>query len=145
MLAGTPRFGSVLCAVRSMGYKNEELDPGPALRELACPNFLIKIIPHVDGGPRICELVRYWWQDVALKGVWCGRGALQLFANALGNVAKRPVLNVLSGTHFVANVTVGIGRFSPAFRRIFDMLCSWVLIHFEGGVRSVALPVCSAL
>ena len=110
MLAGTLHFGSVLCAAGSIGYKHEELDPGPVLRELACPNFLIKIIPHVDGGPRICELVRYLWQNVRLKGTWCGPGALQLFANALGNVAKLSVLNVLSGAHFVADVTLAIGE-----------------------------------
>jgi hypothetical protein len=28
----------------------------------------------------------------------------------LGNVAKRPVLNVLSGTHFGADVTLGLGE-----------------------------------
>ena len=49
-----------------MGYKHEELAPGPILRGTGQPNFLIKIIPHVDGGPRICELVRYRWQDVSL-------------------------------------------------------------------------------
>jgi acetoacetate decarboxylase len=27
---------------------------------LAEPNFLLKIIPHVDGTPRICELVEYY-------------------------------------------------------------------------------------
>lgn len=110
VLLGTLHFGSVLCAAGSMGYKHEELDPGPVLRGLACPNFLIKIIPHVDGGPRICELVRYRWQDVRLKGAWGGPVALQLFAHALGNVAKLPVLNVLSGTHFIADVTLGIGE-----------------------------------
>jgi len=26
--------------------------------------------PNVDCGPRICELVRYRWQDVSLKGAW---------------------------------------------------------------------------
>jgi acetoacetate decarboxylase len=110
VLVGTLHFGSALCAAGSMGYKHVELDPGPVLRELACPNFLIKIIPHVDGGPRICELVRYRWQDVRLKSAWGGPAALQLFAHAMGNVTKLLVLNVLSGTHFVADVTLGIGE-----------------------------------
>ncbi|MGH6810835.1 MAG: acetoacetate decarboxylase [Methylocella sp.] len=110
VLAGTLHFGSVLSAAGSMGYKHEELDPGPVLRELGEPNFLIKIIPHVDGRPRICELVRYRWQDVRLKGAWSGPAALQLFAHAMGNVAKLPVLNVRSGTNFVADVTLGIGE-----------------------------------
>ena len=34
------------------------------LKALAAQNFLLKIIPHVDGSPRIYELVRYELQDV---------------------------------------------------------------------------------
>ena len=34
------------------------------------PNFMIKIIPHVDGTPRICELVRYYLEDITLKEAW---------------------------------------------------------------------------
>ncbi|MGH7843115.1 MAG: acetoacetate decarboxylase family protein [Candidatus Binataceae bacterium] len=55
VLAGTPHFGSVLHGAGGMGYKRKELDTGPVPRELACPNFLIKIVSHADGGPRICE------------------------------------------------------------------------------------------
>jgi len=93
-----------------MGYKHEELDHGPIQRELGEPNFLLKIIPNVDCEPRICELVRYRWQDVSLKGAWVGPAALQLFAYALGNVSKLPVLDVISGTHFIADVTLGLGE-----------------------------------
>jgi acetoacetate decarboxylase len=110
VVVGTLQFGSVLCAVGSMGYKHEELEHGPILRELGEPNFLIKISPNVDGTPRICELVRYRWQDVSLKGAWGGPAALQLFAHALGNVSKLPVLDVISGTHFIADVTLGLGE-----------------------------------
>ena len=38
------------------------------LKALAAPNLLLKIIPLVDGNLRICELVRYELQEVALKG-----------------------------------------------------------------------------
>ncbi|MGI8569824.1 MAG: acetoacetate decarboxylase family protein [Methylocella sp.] len=90
--------------------RQEGAGPGPVLRELVCPNFPIKIILHVDGGPRICGLVRYRWGDVSLKGASSGPAAHQLFAHAMGNVAKFPVLNVRSGTHFVADVTLGMGE-----------------------------------
>ncbi len=49
-------------------------------------------------------------QDVSLKGAWGGHAVLELFAHALGNVAKLPVLNVLSGMHFVGDVTLGLGE-----------------------------------
>ena len=110
VLVGTMHFGSVPCAIGSMGYKHVELDPAPVLRELGAPNFLIKIIPHVDGSPRICELVRYRWQNISLKGAWSGPAALQLFPHAMANVSKLPVLKVLSGTHFIADVTLGLGE-----------------------------------
>jgi acetoacetate decarboxylase len=90
--------------------KHEILAPDPVLRELAEPKFLLKIIPHVDGKPRICELVRYCWRDVKLKGVWGGPAALQLHNHAMANVARLPVLDVLSATHFVADMTLGIGE-----------------------------------
>ena len=44
VLVGTLHFGSVLCAMGSMGYKHQELDQAPILRELGEPSFLIKII-----------------------------------------------------------------------------------------------------
>ena len=61
-----------------MGYKHKEADAAATQAELAAPNFLLKIIPHVDGSPRICELVEYHLEDIELKGVWTGPGALSL-------------------------------------------------------------------
>lgn len=110
VLVGTMHFGSVLCAMGSMGYKHKELDPAPIFRALKGANFLLKIIPDADCRPRVCELVRYHWQDVALKGAWGGPAALQLFGHAMAKVSRLPVLEVLSGTHFTADVTLGLGE-----------------------------------
>ena len=66
---------------------------------LAAPNFLLKIIPHVDGTPRICELVRYFCEDVTVKGAWEGPAALELLHHALAPVASLPVREVMSGVH----------------------------------------------
>ena len=52
------------------------------------PNYLMKIIPHVDGTPRICELVRYFCEDITVKGAWEGPAALELFHHALAPVAR---------------------------------------------------------
>ena len=70
----------------------------------------IKIIPHVDCTPRICELVRYYCEDVTLKGAWAGPAALQLFDHALCDVNRLPVREVLSATHFVTDLTLGLGE-----------------------------------
>ena len=109
-LVGTLHYGSVLCVSATMGYKHRELDPAPLLASLARPNFMIKIIPHVDCTPRICELVRYYMQDVTLKGAWSGPAALQLFDHAICDVARLPVREVLSASHFVTDLTLGLGE-----------------------------------
>ena len=59
-----------------MGYKHRPADLAAVNASLAEPNFLLKIIPHVDGTPRICELVEYHLEDIAVKGAWTGPAAL---------------------------------------------------------------------
>jgi acetoacetate decarboxylase len=93
-----------------MGYKHKAADAAAVLASLAAPNFLLKIIPHVDGSPRICELVEYYLEDIALHGAWTGPGALDLHAHALAPVADLPVLEVVSTMHFIADLTLGLGN-----------------------------------
>lgn len=107
---GTLHYGSILCAVATMGYKHNILPHEPILRALDEPNFLIKIIPHVDGSLRVCELVRYHMQDVELKGAWSGPAALELFQHVMADVAKLPVLEVVGRLHFQADLTLGLGE-----------------------------------
>jgi len=108
-LLGVLRYGPVPVAVATMGYKHRALPSGPILTSLTAPNFLLKIIPHVDGSARICELVRYFCEDVTVKGAWEGPAALELFHHALAPVAQLPVLQVLSGVHIVSDLTLGLG------------------------------------
>ena len=109
-LVGTLDYGPVRVATGTMGYKHGQGDADATLEELAAPNFLLKIIPHVDGSPRICELVQYHLEDIQLKGVWIGPGALSLNAHALAPVAELPVLEVVSTAHLVADLTLGLGK-----------------------------------
>ena len=109
-LVGTLDYGPVRVATGTMGYKHRQADAVATKRDLASPNFLLKIIPHVDGSPRICELVEYHLEDVTVKGVWTGPGSLSLFAHALAPVAELPVLEVVSTTHLVADLTLGLGK-----------------------------------
>lgn len=110
VIVGKLHYGSVLCATMTMGFKHRALDPAAILSSLQKPNFLIKIIPHVDGTPRICELVRYHLQDITVKEAWSSPADLQLFNHVIADVAKLPVLEVLSATHFVADLTLGLGE-----------------------------------
>lgn len=109
-LVGTLDYGTVRIATGTMGYKHRPGDHAAVLSALGEPNFLLKIIPHVDGTPRICELVEYHLEDIAVKGAWTGPAALDLASHALAPLAELPVLEVVSALHLVADLTLGLGR-----------------------------------
>jgi acetoacetate decarboxylase len=108
-LVGTLDYGKVRVATATMGFKHRAVDPAQVLAGIAQPNFLLKIIPHVDGTARICELVRYYMTDVTLHGAWAGPAALELHPHALAPVADLPVLEVVSALHFIADMTLALG------------------------------------
>ena len=109
-LVGTLDYGPVRVATGSMGYKHKAANLAEVKASFAAPNFLLKIIPHVDGTPRVCELVKYYLEDITVKGAWTGPAALDLHAHALAPVAELPVLDVLSGVHVIADLTLGLGK-----------------------------------
>ncbi|MEG3143505.1 acetoacetate decarboxylase [Sphingomonas sp. RT2P30] len=109
-LVGTLDYGTVRVATGTMGFKHKPLAPDPVIASLAGPNYLLKIIPHVDGTPRICELVRYSMTEITLKGAWTGPGALTLVDHALAPVFDLPVLEVLSTVHIIADLTLPLGH-----------------------------------
>ena len=109
-LLGTLDYGSVRIATGTMGYKHRTADHAAVLRSLAQPNYLLKIMPHVDCSPRVCELVEYRLEEITLKGAWEGPAALQLFEHAMAPVARLPVLQVLGGMHLKTDLTLGLGR-----------------------------------
>lgn len=109
-LVGTLDYGSVRVATGTMGFKHAPADLDAVQASLLMPNYLLKIIPHVDGSCRVCELVEYFLEDVTLKGAWSGPGALDLHSHALAPVADLPVLEVVSTVHLKADLTLGLGK-----------------------------------
>ena len=110
VITGTLHSRSVLCATMTMGYKHKAADKDAILKSMKTPTFLLKIIPHVDGSVRICELVKYYLEDIDLKEAWTGPAQLALYPHVLADVAKLPVLDVLSAVHFRADLTLGMGQ-----------------------------------
>jgi acetoacetate decarboxylase len=109
-LVGTLDYGGVRVATGTMGYKHKALDINAVAKSLAAPNYLLKIIPHVDGSLRILELVDYRLEDMTIKGAWSGPGALDLRPHALAPVADLPVREIISATHILADLTLGLGK-----------------------------------
>ena len=108
-LVGTLHYGKVRVATATMGFKHRAVPANPILEAIAQPNFLLKIIPHVDGTARICELVRYHMTDVVLHGAWTGPAALELHSHALAPIADLPVLKIVSALHYIADMTLALG------------------------------------
>ncbi len=107
---GTLDYGPVRVATGTMGYKHRALDIAPIEQTLKAPNYLLKIIPHVDGSPRILELVQYFVEDLTVKGAWEGPAALELAHHALAPVALLPVREVLGAVHILSDLTLGLGE-----------------------------------
>ena len=108
-LVGTLDYSDFRVATGTLGFKHQRLDAAAVAASLAAPSYLLKIIPHVDGTPQICELVRYCLSDITVKGAWSGPGALDLHAHALAPVAALPVLEVISAVHILADLTLPLG------------------------------------
>ena len=109
-LIGTLNYGSVRVATGTMGFKHKAIDLAEARAALEKANYLLKIIPHVDGSPRICELVDYRLEDITVKGAWTGPATLDLSPHALAPVAVLPVREVISAAHIIADLTLGLGK-----------------------------------
>ena len=78
---------------------------------LEAPNFLLKIIPHVDGTPRICELVEYRLEDIVLKGAWTGPAAFVAWPRTLWRRSPNcRCCEIVSAVHIVADLTLGLGK-----------------------------------
>ena len=71
-LVGTLDYGPIRVATGTMGYKHSQANLPQVRASLAAPNFLLKIIPRVDGTPRICELVEYHLADQRRLDRACG-------------------------------------------------------------------------
>lgn len=110
VIVGKLHYGSVLCATMTMGFKHQALNKVDVETTLKKPNYVLKIIPHVDGTPRICELVRYYLKDIVVKEAWTSPADLQLFNHVMADVAKLPVLEIVSAKHFLADITLDLGE-----------------------------------
>lgn len=109
-LMGQLEYEGCQVALATMGYKYTRLDSQVIMDSLKLPNYLLKIIPDVDGSTRICELVAYQLENIQVKGAWTGPAALQLTAHALAPVAALPARRIISATHILTDLTLPYGK-----------------------------------
>lgn len=109
-LVGFLDYGAIRIATATMGYKYEKVQTDVILKALKEPVFLLKNIPDVDGKPLVNQLTRTYLQDVTVKEAWRGPGSLELHQHALAPIADLPVLEILSTTHFITDLTLPYGE-----------------------------------
>ncbi|PHV10030.1 acetoacetate decarboxylase [Chitinimonas sp. BJB300] len=109
-LVGTLDYGKVCVAKATMGYKHSGADQAAVLASLAPPNFLLKIIPHVDGGTylRIGTLLHNR-RHAERRMVW-PRFIGAPPPHSLAPLSELPALKIESALHFVADLTLDLGE-----------------------------------
>ncbi|MFD1908411.1 acetoacetate decarboxylase family protein [Paenibacillus rhizoplanae] len=110
-LTGTLRYNDVLVAVGTMPYKHNLLVTEDTARAIAKTQVNLKLIPDVDGTPKIAQLVAYTLEDVHVKRRLDRAGPLKPdppHVNA--PVADLPVKAYLGGKHFIADLTLPYGQ-----------------------------------
>ncbi|MFF7966499.1 acetoacetate decarboxylase [Streptomyces sp. NPDC007903] len=105
-LVGTLDYGTLRVATATMGYKHHALDLDEAQAEISTPTFMVKTVPHYDGTPRICELVRTRITDVTVKSAFTAPARLELFAHVMAPLADLPVLEIVRASHIVTDLTL---------------------------------------
>lgn len=118
-LTGRFEYAGQPVAIATMGYKHQSLIPdsnshSPEARDLtqkmAKTQVNLKLIPHVDGSFAIAQLVAYNLTDIHIKGAWSSPARLHLIPHANAPVADLPVRQIVSGVHFIADLTLPYGR-----------------------------------
>ena len=105
-LVGTLDHGSLRVATATMGYKHHELDHREAEAQITVPTFMLKTIPDYDGSLRVQELVRTEITDIVVKEAYSAPARLQLFQHVLAPLADLPVLEVVSASHIITDLTL---------------------------------------
>lgn len=106
-LIGTLDHGGERVATATMAYKWGTMDIEEARRSITTPSFAIKIVPNTyNGSLRVCDLVRAQISDITVKGAWTGPARLQLDHHVLAPLADLPVLEIVSASHIVTDLTL---------------------------------------
>ncbi|SLN30657.1 acetoacetate decarboxylase [Oceanibacterium hippocampi] len=111
-LTGTLDYSGVQVAMGTMAYKWEShaRDLAKTAAAMTKMQVNLKLIPDVDGKPAIAQLVKYNLTEVTVKGSWSGPARLHLIPHVNAPVADLPVRRIVTGRHFVADLTLPYGE-----------------------------------
>ncbi|POX43195.1 acetoacetate decarboxylase [Streptomyces sp. Ru73] len=105
-LVGTLDYATQRVATATMAYKWQPLAEDEARAQITVPTYAVKIIPGYNGDQRVCDLIRTEISDVTVKAAWTGPARLQLFAHVMAPLADLPVLEIVSASHILTDLTL---------------------------------------
>jgi acetoacetate decarboxylase len=111
-LTGTLHYAGHLVALGTMAYKHENLlhDPEVVKKKLGIKQINLKLVPCVTGGVALAQLTSFNMTDIVVKGAWAGPARLQLNSHVNAPLADLPVRKVISGSHFIADMSLPYGK-----------------------------------
>ncbi|NEU13192.1 acetoacetate decarboxylase [Methylobacterium sp. BTF04] len=111
-LTGTLHYDEERVAMGTMTYKHKSLenDLDAVKRGLGKLNVNLKLLPDVDGGPKVAQLVGYRLEDITVHGAWDGEARLHLIPHVNCRVADLPVRRIVGGRHMVVDFTLPFGQ-----------------------------------
>ena len=109
-LTGTLHYDGERVAMGTMAYKHVTLDASEVAKGLGKLNVNLKLLPDVDGRPKIAQLVGYRLEDIHVSGAWDGPARLHLIPHVNCRVADLPVRRIAGGRHQVVDFTLPYGR-----------------------------------
>ncbi|MEO0747123.1 MAG: acetoacetate decarboxylase [Pseudomonadota bacterium] len=112
-LTGTLSYAGQQVALGTMVYKHENRlarDLANRGKHLKKTQVNLKLIPCVSGEVGMAQLVGYELTDIEMQFHYSGDARLHLVPHVNAPVADLPVLEVIEGRHFKANLTLPYGR-----------------------------------
>ena len=111
-LTGTLHYDDERVAMGTMPFKPISLvdrldEVAGAIGQL---NVNLKLLPDVDGGPKVAQLVGYNLQEVHVHGAWEGPARLHLIPHVNCRVADLPVRRIIGGRHQIVDFVLPYGR-----------------------------------
>ncbi|MCJ2071428.1 acetoacetate decarboxylase [Methylobacterium sp. J-030] len=110
-LTGTLFYDEQRVAIGTMTYKHQSLehDLGSVREGLRKLNINLKLLPDVNGRPKVAQLVGYRLEDITVHGAWNGEGRLHLIPHVNCRVADLPVRRIVGARHMVVDFTLPYG------------------------------------
>ena len=109
-LTGVLDYDEQRVALGTMQYKYKRLDDAEIAKGLAKLNVNLKLLPDVDGSPKVAQLVGYNLQDIHVHEAWDGDARLHLVPHVNCRVADLPVKRIVGGRHQIVDFVLPYGR-----------------------------------